>query len=65
MIKFQKGCSSTLIFTSFAIVSISSDPPFLKSCVALLLLKFLLARVQHFQPLCQSKFVPSEYIIGT
>ena len=26
---------------------------------------FLLARVQHFQPLCQSRFIPSEHIIGT
>ena len=33
MIKFQKWCNSTLIFISFAIVGISSGPPFLKSCV--------------------------------
>ena len=33
MIKFQNWCNSTLIFISFAIVSISSGPPFLKSCV--------------------------------
>ena len=36
MIKFQNWCNGTLIFTLFAIVSISSGPPFLKSCVALL-----------------------------
>ena len=33
MIKFQKWCNSTFIFISFAIVGISSGPPFLKSCV--------------------------------
>ena len=35
MIKFQNWSNSTLIFISFAIVSISSGPPFLKSCVTL------------------------------
>ena len=33
MIKFKNWCNSTLIFITFAIVSISSGPPFLKSCV--------------------------------
>ena len=53
---------STLIFNGFAFESISSGPPFLKSCVTLVHTKrFLLARVQLFQPLSQSKFIPSEY----
>ena len=35
-IKFENWCNSTLIFISFAIVGISSGPPFLKSSVTLL-----------------------------
>ena len=36
MIKFQNWCNITSIFITFAIISISSGPPFLKSCVTLL-----------------------------
>ena len=36
MINYENWCNGTLIFISFAIVSISSGPPFLKSCVTFL-----------------------------
>ena len=53
--------SSTLIFISFASVSISSDPPFLKFCVSPLYANVFANRVQNFQPLGQSEFISSEY----
>ena len=58
---FWSWYKSTFIFISFAIETISSALHFSSLVLLSSMQTFLLARVQHFQPLSQSKFIPSEH----
>ena len=55
--KFENWCHGTLIFIGFGIVHVVSISLLSSTRTS------LLARVQHCQPLSQSKFIPSEYCI--
>ena len=58
-IKFENWCNSTFIFISFTIGSISTGPPFRKSCVTLLHMNVFTGQTQTYPTIRPIK--PSEY----
>lgn len=61
LVKFENWWNSNLISISFAIESILSDPPFLKSRVTLLHRNVSARQSPTFPTIKPIKFVPSEY----
>ena len=57
----KTSCHSTLIFIGFAIASISSGSPFLKSCVTLLYSNVLAGQSPTLSTIKPIKIMPSEY----